>query len=81
MIRREKLLEQWNEVRKKIPEDEVLDIKSYYGGISVVYSVADDALRISQFDEDRIINKAITLSGDEAEKLYNFLGGLYGNHV
>jgi hypothetical protein len=87
VTRREELRKQWAEyqreldaVLKKRPEDEARDI----GGLArAVYRVNDGLLEIIEKNISivpgaGITEKSITLSGDQAEKLYQFLGGLYG---
>jgi hypothetical protein len=45
--------------------------------VEIVYSIEDDALKISEYAGDDL-EGAVSLSGTGAEKLYQFLGGLYG---
>jgi hypothetical protein len=77
MNRREELQRQYVEYERKLdelkeagPENEVLSLKH----IKVVYLVEHDELSFEESDH------FIGLSGDEAEKLYHFLGGLYERH-
>jgi hypothetical protein len=44
--------------------------------VEIVYSIEDDALKISEYAGDDL-EGAVSLSGTNAEKLYQFLGGLY----
>jgi hypothetical protein len=84
MTRREELQKRYAEYERKLdglkeiaPENVVLKTGAGYG-MEAVYTV--------QFDELKIVRRLsngtsyeVSLSGDEAEKLYHFLGGLYGN--
>jgi hypothetical protein len=86
MSKREELRKQWaeydrrlDEVKETAPEDAVLEMDSEMGSgkVRAFYSVEDDDLEITRRYSDGAM-RVIALSGDEAEKLYHFLGGLYG---
>jgi hypothetical protein len=89
MTKREELQKQYAEYERKakellkmLPQDGVLKIdpKNNNGlRLEVVYNLEDDELNMEHYDGDgdEVVG-ALTLSGDEAEKLYHFLGDLYG---
>jgi hypothetical protein len=75
MTRREELQKQWTKYKRRLdavretkPENARLEAGEM---VTAVYFVDSDALEITR-------GSSVTLSGDEAEKLYHFLGGLYG---
>jgi hypothetical protein len=89
VIKRKELREQYAEYEGKLdklketaPENRVLEIERSDGTVTnAVYIVRDDALKMEQYDEgdgDGDWTNSITLSGEEAEKLYQFLDSLYG---
>jgi hypothetical protein len=82
MTRREELQKQWAEYERRLdavhgtkPESEVFEEEKR---LTAVYSANGDTLKINLHDGYYNPVGSVTLSGDEAEKLYHFLGGLYG---
>jgi hypothetical protein len=88
MTRREELQKQYAEYERKLdelretaPENEVLKIGPQNNGgmrLEVVYSIESDIFDMENYEgADDDITGSLSLSGDEAEKLYHFLRGLY----
>jgi hypothetical protein len=86
MTKREELQKQYAEYERKLnelkgvmkPEDETFEIVDFGNGKKeAVYTIETDVLEIVEYENDEPI-ALVSLSGDEAEKLYHFLGGLYG---
>jgi hypothetical protein len=84
---REELQKQYAEYKRKLDElkktvagNTALKMRvgiEGLGTVEIVYSIEDDALEISEYAGDDL-EGAVSLSGTDAEKLYHFLGGLYG---
>jgi hypothetical protein len=84
MTRREELQKQYagyerklDELKETAPENVALKIDDGDRRVKAFYSIEKDGLKISEYAGDDV-DGIVTLSGDEAEKLYHFLGGLYG---
>jgi hypothetical protein len=85
MTKRRELRERYNEyereldkMKEMVPENEVLEIESINNEkIQVIYNAKDDELEITQYYKNEAVHN-IFFSSYEAEKLYHFLGGLYG---
>jgi hypothetical protein len=83
MTRREELQNQYAEYKRKIgevketrPPDEVCWLGEN-SRVTATYFVESDGLEITNRCGDGTVS-SVFLSADEAEKLYHFLGGLYG---
>jgi hypothetical protein len=77
MTRREELRERWQATMAQMPKDEIYEIDGYEP-LTVIYKIGLDEFDIYRRDEDQHVIGRIFLSGNEAEKLCHFLGGLYG---
>jgi radical SAM superfamily enzyme with C-terminal helix-hairpin-helix motif len=85
MSKRDELQAAWaeyerklDEVREKAPENDVCEIESVNRSVIAVYKVEHDELEITKRHSNGNVIGSLALSADEAEKLYHFLGGLYG---
>jgi hypothetical protein len=86
MSRREELQKQYaeyerklDEVKEKVPENPVCKVDSRYNGnVTMIYAINDDVFEITKRTGNGNVSGSVTLYDDEAEKLYHFLGGLYG---
>jgi hypothetical protein len=75
MTKREGLREQYRKAQEIMPENEKCD---FGNNTEVYYYINNDKFEIIHRDHEDHVHGQIFLSGDEAEKLYHFLGGLYG---
>jgi hypothetical protein len=87
MTKRGELLERYAEyeremdrLKETVPKNEVLEIDGELGCLRMkaVYIAEHDTLEITKYANYYESMQVISLSGEEAEKLYHFLGGLYG---
>ncbi|MDR3173794.1 MAG: hypothetical protein LBU19_06070 [Treponema sp.] len=85
MNKRDELQSQWAQyereldaVREKAPEDDVYELEGVNRNVVAAYRIKRDELEITKRYSNGNIEGSVALSGDEAEKLYHFLGGLYG---
>jgi hypothetical protein len=77
MNKREELRERWQAANEQMPKDEVCKIDSCKP-LTIVYKIDIDRFEMIRHNEDENVIGEIFLSANEAEKLYHFLGGLYG---
>jgi hypothetical protein len=77
MTKREELREQWQAANEQMPKDVVCEIDGYKP-LTAVYKIGIDRFDICRRDDEQHVIGRISLSSDEATKLYWFLGGLYG---
>jgi hypothetical protein len=82
--RREELRKRWAEyqweldtVKEKAPENVCLKTDAPFP-LEMKYFVENDCLEITTWSTPTDFSKTLSLSGGQAEKLYQFLGGLYG---
>ncbi|MDR1239567.1 MAG: hypothetical protein LBK27_05605 [Treponema sp.] len=85
---REELQKRYAEYERKLddlkeaaPENPICEMDTAGRNLIAVYITKHDELEITKRHSNGNVMGAVTLSGDEAEKLYHFLGGLYKDAI